>query len=70
MALCKAGWYAKNVEKTSNTKSAHYLRRGKMDKEEIIARLDVLFEHLKKYPYSQAISDEIDKYLEMLEDEE
>lgn len=65
--------YFKNVcfiNNILNTKYAHYLRRGKMDKEEIIARLDVLFEHLKKYPYSQAISDGIDKYLEMLEDEE
>ena len=41
-----------------------------MDKEEITERLDVLFEHLKKYPHSQAISDGIDKYLEMLEDVE
>lgn len=41
-----------------------------MDKKEIIARLDFLFNQLKKYPYSQAISDRIDKYLEMLEDEE
>lgn len=38
-----------------------------MDKEEITERLDVLFEHLKKYPHSQAISNKIDEYLKMLE---
>ena len=41
-----------------------------MDKDEITERLDVLFEHLKKYPHSQAISDKIDEYLEMLEEME
>ena len=41
-----------------------------MYKEEIIARLYFLFEQLKKYQHSQAISEVIDKYLEMLEEEE
>ena len=35
-------------------------------KEEITEKLDRLFEKLKKYPLSQAISDAIDKNLELL----
>lgn len=37
-----------------------------MTKEEITERLDRLFLKLKKYPYSQPISDAIDMNLELL----